>query len=1052
MIGQPARDESDSAEVRTKSHSWLRHVFHIALTGRLFLLVTIAVMPALVIQAVNEYYLRLARADDIRKQVIQTTNQFGEEIGELREGARQLLLTLAQLDAVKFQRSESCNSLFANLKARYANYAELGAANTEGQIFCTSGGGSVGSVADAPFFRRAMAQSGLAVGNYWIDPTNAKKMIHFAARFEDDAGRIAGVVYAALDLDWLSEHLKERGLSPTASILIADREGNIIARLPHPEQLVGKNMRKTHEGIMDGKKAGWEEARGVDGVTRIFGYVPSALPPKDFFLSAGQSKEEAFAAIDNATSRGVGLILAGLFAALFAVWGFGRRFIERPIGELVEVTSQWRDDNYKARFRIRDLSSEIGRLGMAFNEMADALALRQAAQRRAEEEMRQLNATLERRTIDLEEANKAKSRFLANVSHEIRTPLNGVLGMLELARRTDLAPKQQQYIEGARRSAETLLGVISGVLDLSKIESGRVELETAAFDLRDTVEDATDLFAEIASEKRLELSCLIPSSLPTGLIGDPERLRQVLTNLIGNAVKFTEQGEVRVRVDPLEVEASSVLLSFEVTDTGIGIPADKHQHIFDAFVQADSATTRRYEGTGLGLTITKQLCETMGGSIDVSSEPGCGSRFRFTVRFTRQSGQVEQAEFTRPPVGGRPVIAVVSSAATSAILIDYLSSWKLQVRQAATGDEALALMRSAALRGEPYGLAIVDLERPEPNAVEAARMIASDPSAAELPLLVLTSFDQDIGDLAGRVTTRLTKPVRRSALWDCVASIDGDLKSLAAKAAGAQLTLLGNALGGRVLMAEDDPVNLAVGTGFLETLGCDVGTATNGIEAVELHRKGEFGLIFMDCQMPEVDGFQATAEIRRRETERGRRTPIIALTASAVEGDRERCLASGMDDYLPKPYTREQLGEMLKCWFNPTVLVGSEIGGSGSMPKAVAMTPSEPIDDQVLAELNQISDLAPRAIRLFLERTPALLRNLEEGAASGDMALLCDVSHRLKSSSAMIGAVVLSSRCRQLETLAQAGADSAAPALVKTIIADYDAASAALSARLPQVA
>src|SRR5271170_2272497 len=290
MIGQPAPYGSNPVEAKTRSRSRPRHVPHITLTGRLFLLVTIAVLPALAIQTVNEYYLRLARADDIRKQVIQTTNQFGEEIGELREGARQFLLTLAQLDAVKSRNSESCNSLFASLKARYANYAELGAADPEGQIFCTSGGDSVGSIADAPFFNRAMAQDRLAVGNYWIDPTNGKKMIHFAARFEDDAGRIAGVVYAGLDLDWLSEHLKERGLSPTASILIADREGNIIARLPHPEQLVGKNMRKTHEGIMDGKKAGWEEARGVDGVTRIFGYVPSALPPKDFFLSAGQSK------------------------------------------------------------------------------------------------------------------------------------------------------------------------------------------------------------------------------------------------------------------------------------------------------------------------------------------------------------------------------------------------------------------------------------------------------------------------------------------------------------------------------------------------------------------------------------------------------------------------------------------------------------------------------------------------------------------------------------------------------------------------------------------
>lgn len=1056
MIGHPASGGPYRVEAGAGRGLWWRRALRIGLTGRLILLVTIAVLPALVIQAVNEYYLRLARADDIRKQVVQTTDQFGEEIGELREGARQLLLTLAQLDTVKLRQSESCSLLFAKLKAQYSNYAVLGAADSQGRVFCTSGDDSAEVVADRAFFRRAMAHDGLAVGNYWADPTTGKKMIHFAARFEDNADRISGVVFAGLDLDWLSGHLKQRGLSPTASILIADREGNIIARLPHPGQLVGKNMRKTHERIMDGNETGWEETKGVDGITRIFGYVPAALPPKDFFLSAGQSKEEAFAAIDSATDRGIALILAGLFAALFAVWGFGRKFIQRPLGELVEITSQWRDDNYKAHASISDSGSEIGRLGMAFNEMADALSTRQAAQRRAEAEMRELNATLERRTIDLDEANKAKSRFLANVSHEIRTPLNGVLGMLELARQTDLAPKQRQYVEGARNSAETLLGIISGVLDLSKIEAGKVDLEIAAFDLRNAVEDATDLFAEVASTKRLELSCFLPSSLPTALIGDPGRLRQVLTNLIGNAVKFTEHGEVRVRVDPIEIEDASVLLLFEVTDTGIGIAADRQPHIFDAFTQADTSTTRRYGGTGLGLTIAKQLCETMGGSIDVSSEPAYGSRFRFTIRFGRQSDEAGQPEFVAPPLGGRPVLVVEQNEPGFTILSDYLSSWDLPVRRAENCTEALSLLRSATLRGEPYGMAIIDLDRPKMGAVEFDSMIGSDPAAASLPLVVLTLLDRDLGDLSGRVAWRLTKPVRRSAMRDCLASIDGNMKSPTAKAAEPPLVPLECALGARVLMVEDNPVNLAVGIGFLESLGCEVETAMDGLEALEHHRKGEFSLIFMDCQMPVMDGFQATAEIRTREKERARRTPIIALTASAVEGDRERCLGSGMDDYLPKPYTRGQVREMLESWLSPTCM-DSQIGAISSTPEAAMPIPTGTIDENVLDELAQIQtgwhgNLAQRSVRLFLEKTPALLRSLEEGAANGDLALLYRASHRLKSSSGMIGAVELSSRCRHLETVAQAGTVSNAPALVQAIIAAYDMAAVSLSARLARVA
>ena len=296
---------------------WLR-MPHVSLTVRLIILVLIAVCPAIIIQAYNEYELRKASETDIRQQVVQITKQFGEEIGELREGARQLLLALSQLTPVKLQESDDCNVLFGSLASQYANYSLLAAADTEGRIFCSSSPLSYSSVADRPFFKRAMAQDGLAVGNYWADPSSGARMIHFALKFDSGDGHAAGVVFAGLDLGWLSEHLKERGLSPTSSILIADREGNIIARLPNPEALVGKNMRKGHAEIMDGNTTGWEESVGVDGVTRIFGYVPAALPPRDFFLSAGQSKAEAFAAIDSATARGVALIVFGLLAATFA--------------------------------------------------------------------------------------------------------------------------------------------------------------------------------------------------------------------------------------------------------------------------------------------------------------------------------------------------------------------------------------------------------------------------------------------------------------------------------------------------------------------------------------------------------------------------------------------------------------------------------------------------------------------------------------------------------------------------------------------------------------
>jgi signal transduction histidine kinase/CheY-like chemotaxis protein/HPt (histidine-containing phosphotransfer) domain-containing protein len=1027
------------------------------LTGRILILVIFAVVPALVIQAWNEYDLRIAREADIRQQVVQTTKQFGEEIGELREGARQLLLALAQLNTVKTRQPGACGPLFSKLKARFANYALLGAADTSGRIFCTSEPTSYSSVADQPFFERAMAQPGLAVGNYWVDPANGQRMIHFAERFEDDDGLIAGVVFAGLDLEWLSNHLKDRDLAPTASILIADREGNIIARLPHPELLVGKNMRKSHEAIMDGEQAGWEEAVGVDGTTRIFGFVPPALPPKDFFLSVGQTKAEAFAAIDSATRRGIGLILAGLLAAVYAAWAGGRNFIRRPIEGLLNVTAEWRNGNYAARAHLEDRSSEIGRLGAAFNEMADALAMRHAAQQSAEEELRQLNATLEsrieQRTVELEGAVRAKSQFLANMSHEIRTPLNGVLGMLELVRQTELGPPQQRFIDTARRSGETLLGVINGVLDLSKLEAGRVEIEQSGFDLRIIVEEATELFSELAYGKGLELACFVPANLETELIGDAGRLRQILTNLIGNAVKFTEHGEVGVRADALERDASSVLIAFEVVDTGIGIPAEKRRHIFEAFAQADSSTTRRYGGTGLGLSIAKHFCEMMGGSIDVASEPGCGSKFRFTARFGLQPFATDRTRTPLRPRNGERALVVVGNALNREILDDQLSAGNIQVTHAQTGLAALGALRTAALHKGLFELVIIDHSLSDMTGVELAHAIKTASEGVEQQIILLTSFDQDVGQVGEGSLRRLTKPIRQSALWECIGVSVEPVPAIASepKTPAADQPGKGRA---PVLIVEDSPINLEVAAAILDSMGCVVETAVNGRHALDRHASGEYGLIFMDCQMPEMDGFEATAEIRRREALSGRHTPIVALTANVVEDGRRRCMAVGMDDYLAKPFTLEQMRAMLTTWLGPPERPATR--EHLSLVTKAAAAP-DPIDEQVFASLGRLQregrpDIVQRLIKLFFKGAAGLLVDLDNGAATGDAALLYRASHALKSASANLGAVVLSTHCKELEALSKSGTVTDAARLVKVIREDYRIVEALLSDRLPQVA
>src|SRR4051812_35184477 len=1076
MRGRPTDSGPQARKVKEGPQSIFRRWMQLSLTGRMFLLVVIAVLPALVIQAVNEYALRTAREDEIRQRVIQITKQFGEEIQAIRAGASQLLVALGELDEVQKRDSKECGATFAKLKVRFESYVRIGAADATGKVFCSSGPAIEASVAETEFFKRAMTGDGLSVGHYFIDPNTGEKMIHFAERFYGANGKVAGVVFAGLDLKWLAEHLKERGLTSSQSILIADRLGNIIARLPNGDALVGKNMRKSHEEIMDGNTAGWEEAAGVDGVARIFGYVPGQLPPKDFFLSAGQSKVEAMEPIEAATKRGILLILLGLLAAMYLAWIGGRRFIKRPIASLLEATTEWGKGHYDARVKVDDRSSEIGRLGMAFNDMADALAARHAAQQRAEEELRHLNATLEsrigRRTLELEEANRAKSQFLAKMSHEIRTPVNGVLGMLELVKQTKLDARQQRYLDTARRSAETLLGIINGILDISKIEAGKIELEQAPFDLRDLVEEVTETFADVAYGKGLELTCTIPAHLPTALVGDAGRLRQIMTNLVGNAIKFTEKGEVGLRVEAVEANAASAFIAFDVTDTGIGIAADKQRHIFDAFAQADSSTTRRYGGTGLGLSIAKQLCEMMGGTIDLTSEPGRGSTFRFTPPFGRQSEAAQPVDTGLLLFQGMSVLIVEDNAVRRRNIKDQMSSWGVRVGEAENGAAALAELRTAAPRDERFELAIIDIDLPDVNGIDLVRSIKADPANAELRLVMLTARDHEIdqmGDVRAHVAGSLTKPVRQSDLRQCLAMIDGDIEPAAPASELPPIPPPEGVAGARVLLVEDNPVNLEVAVGILESFGCKVETATNGLEALDRYVNSEYGLIFMDCQMPEMDGFEATSEIRKQEVKSDRRTPIVALTASAIEGDREQCLASGMDDYVPKPFTTDQMRSALVTWLSSATRSIAKrdhltLVASARQPTPVPTAappsvplPIEPIDDAVLNNLAQLQregrpDIVNRVITLFLESAPALLKDLQEGAEDGDAARLGRASHALKSCAANVGAAAFSARCDELEALARAGQVADAPARVRGIVEDYRRAETALAARLLQVA